>query len=318
MDFTFNTAEQKQKETDFNLAEIGSATEIPESYFTEYTGEIYHQRKIPACGAHAGVYVKNIQEGRNHSPSYLWKRIKQVDGFPPEAGTSMEGIFKALAKYGACSLDLLANDTTVSLDTYTNPAVLTQEMDKDALNSRIGAYAYDWSPTFESLKRYIYQYKVILVRIEISADWWTPSWKGKDILPLKKKFNGQGGHFVVLTGYDKDTIYGINSFGATWGNNGFLSFKEDYMPRITYIGTCFDYKEKAPYVFTRTLKYGMKGTDVGVLQTILRDKGFLPSTHKVTQNFLGKTLIAVQKFQTKKGLVADGIVGKLTIAELVK
>jgi hypothetical protein len=310
--------DQKQKETDFDLRQLASATPLPEAYKTPYSGEIYHQHKLPACGAHAGTYVKNIQEGRNHSPSYLWKRIKQVDGFPPEAGTSMEGIFKALKQYGVCSLDLLKNNTLDTLEKYTDAKLLTKAMDEDALKSRIGAYGYVWNPTFEQIKRNIFDFKVIIMRVEISADWWTPSWLGKDILPLKKKFAGQGGHFVVGTWFDKDTIGGLNEWGVTWGDNGTFYFKGDYVGRVTYIGTCFDYTEKAPYIFKRTLKRGMTGTDVGVLQQILKDKGYLPATHKITQNFLDKTLAAVKKFQADKKLVADGIVGKLTIAELTK
>lgn len=303
---------QERKESDFDLNQIGSATEIPESYNTPYTGTIYHQRKIPACGSHTGAYVKNIHEGKDHSPAYLWKRIKQLDGYPPEAGTSMEGIFKALQKYGVCELSLMPNDTTVSIAKYTDPSTITPEMDKNAATSRIGAYGYDWEPTFDKIKRYIYQFKVVLVRIEISADWWKPSWKGKDILPLKKNYDGQGGHFVVLTGYDKDKIYGINMWSKDWGNNGFLEFTEDYMSRITYTGTCFDIVEQAPTIFTRTLKVGMKGTDVGVLQQILKDKGYFPKTQKITSYFGGITFGAVLQFQKDNGLIEDGIVGKLT------
>jgi len=109
----------------------------------------------------------------------------------------MEGIFKALQKYGVCELSLMPNDTTVDLKTYTDPSVITKAIDDNASKSRIGAYAYDWKPTFESIKKAICDFKVVLARIEISADWWSPSWKAKDILPLKTKFAGQGGHFVV-------------------------------------------------------------------------------------------------------------------------
>ena len=62
----------------------------------------------------------------------------------------------------------------------------------------------------------------------------------------------------------------------------------------------------------------MKGTDVGVLQQILKDKGYFPTSQSITSNFLGKTLFAVQKFQKDNGLIADGIVGTKTQAVLVK
>lgn len=311
--------EQKQKETDFELASMGavtSPTELPETFSTPYKGIIYHQHKTPSCGAHAGVYVKNIQEARDHSPAYLWKRIKQIDGFAPEDGTTMECIFRALKQFGVCSIDLLANNTKDSLEVYTDPSVITKEMDDDAAKSKIGVYAYTWNPTFEQIKRAIFDYKVIIMRIEISADWWTPSWKGKDILPLKKNFPGQGGHFVVATGYTKDTIEGLNEWGITWGNDGRFYFKEDYIGRVTYIGTCVDYTDKEKFNFTRTLRVGMKGTDVGVLQQILKDKGFFPKTQSVTSYFGAITFKSVKEFQKANGLTVDGIVGKNTIKAL--
>jgi len=315
----FGVVDQKQKESDFDLSQLGSAVEIPESYNTPYSLEVTHQRKIPACGSHAGTHLKNIQEGKNHSPAYLWKRIKQVDGYeklPPDIGTSMEGIFKALAKFGVCEDKLLPNDTTQSITDYTDPSVITKEMDDNALNYRIGAYAYNWKPTFESLKKDIYLYKAIIVRVEITPDWWTPSWKAKDIFPLKKKRANQGGHFVVLTGYDKDTIYGINSWGDTWGDKGFFYFNEDYMSQVTYYGTCFDYTDKIPYIFTRTLKVGSKGTDVGILQKILKEKGYFPASQSITGFFGRITENAVKAFQKANNLQADGIVGKMTREKL--
>jgi hypothetical protein len=315
--FIFGVVDQTQKKTDFDLGAISSADPLPKQYRTEYKGTIYHQHKTPSCGAHAGVYVKNIQENRDHSPAYLWKRIKQIDGVPPTDGTSMEGIFKALQKFGVCGLEYLENDTEQSLEAYTDPRVLTPTMDADALKSRIGAYAYIWNPTMDQLKRAIYDFKVVLMRIEISADWWNPSWKAKDILPLKTRFPGQGGHFVVATGYDGDMIEGLNEWGITWGDNGKLYFNSDYIGRVTYIGTCFDYVEKAPYIFTRVLSFGSRGTDVGILQQALKAKGYLTPDQQITSYFGIKTMMAVRRFQKDYGLVVDGKVGSKTVAKLM-
>ena len=310
--------DQQQKESDFELGALATAEPIPESYMTPYTGEIEHQHKIPCCGANAGDYIKNIQEKRRHSPAYLWKAIKLVDGFPPQDGTTMDAIFKVLQKRGICDFSLLPNDATVSLQEYTDPKKLTPEMDVDALNSRIGAYAFQWRPTFENLKRAIYENKAVLILLRIGQEWWTPSWREADILPLKAKTPATSGHFVVAIGYDKEYIYFLNGWGKTWGRNGIGYFGEDYMSRCDQMGTCFDYTEKAPYVFKRTMKVGMKGTDVGVLQQILKDKGYFPSTQKITSYFGSITKESVETFQKEHALVADGIVGKLTQAALIK
>jgi peptidoglycan hydrolase-like protein with peptidoglycan-binding domain len=58
----------------------------------------------------------------------------------------------------------------------------------------------------------------------------------------------------------------------------------------------------------------MKGVRVQALQAKLLTLGYDPGT--ADGLFGAKTKAAVQKFQTDKGLVADGIVGPLTQAAL--
>jgi peptidoglycan hydrolase-like protein with peptidoglycan-binding domain len=62
------------------------------------------------------------------------------------------------------------------------------------------------------------------------------------------------------------------------------------------------------------LRQGMKGLRVQALQAKLLVLGYDPGT--ADGLFGAKTKAAVQKFQTDKGLVADGIVGPLTQAAL--
>ena len=63
-----------------------------------------------------------------------------------------------------------------------------------------------------------------------------------------------------------------------------------------------------PYVFTKLLRYGMRGFDVKQLQLKLK----VPADSV----FGNITLKAVKAFQTTHGLVVDGIVGKATNAIL--
>jgi peptidoglycan hydrolase-like protein with peptidoglycan-binding domain len=63
-----------------------------------------------------------------------------------------------------------------------------------------------------------------------------------------------------------------------------------------------------------TLRQGMKGLRVQALQAKLIALGYDPGT--ADGLFGARTKAAVQKFQTDKGLVADGIVGPLTQAAL--
>jgi putative chitinase len=63
-----------------------------------------------------------------------------------------------------------------------------------------------------------------------------------------------------------------------------------------------------------TLKEGMKGQDVELLQQRLKDLGFNPGN--IDGDFGRGTEAAVINFQRSKGLIADGIVGPITLGAL--
>ncbi len=69
-------------------------------------------------------------------------------------------------------------------------------------------------------------------------------------------------------------------------------------------------------MFTRTLKNGMSGEDVKVLQTLLNSNP--KYSVAITGTFDESTLSAVKLFQKDNGLTADGIVGKMTTNALSK
>ncbi|MGI6189492.1 MAG: LysM peptidoglycan-binding domain-containing protein [Clostridiales bacterium] len=67
----------------------------------------------------------------------------------------------------------------------------------------------------------------------------------------------------------------------------------------------------ATYRLTRTLRIGMRGEDVSVVQQLLKDQGYF-TYHQITGYFGTITEAAVKAFQKANGLVADGIVGPVT------
>ena len=70
-----------------------------------------------------------------------------------------------------------------------------------------------------------------------------------------------------------------------------------------------------PLFGVRTLKRGMVGFDVSVLQYLLAKRGLPPRS--LNSNFGTLTEELVRKFQRRAGLVPDGIVGKATRAALL-
>jgi LysM repeat protein len=70
-----------------------------------------------------------------------------------------------------------------------------------------------------------------------------------------------------------------------------------------------------PLFGVRTIKRGMVGYDVSVLQFLLAKNGLPPT--RLNSNFGPVTEKLVRKFQRRKGLPVDGVVGKLTRAALL-
>lgn len=318
IDYTnLGAVEREQTQSDLLLGSFTTPAPIPDVFMPEYNMAIEMQGKIPACGSHAGAYLKNIQEiiqtgeMKRFSPLYLWKRIKLIDNFPPESGTDMLSIFKTLQKNGVCDFSLTGNDVTQGLAQYTDPSTITPEMDSNALTNRIGTYAFSWNPSFDDIKRAIYQHKVVLLLFRIGPELWVPSWSGKDILPLKPNIPSTSGHFMIATGYNEDYIFGLNEWSDKWGDKGGYYFGRDYASRVVQMGTAVDFSK---YVFSETLRYGMRGEGVSALQKVLKDKGYF--TYSITGYFGSITKAALQGFQKDHSLDADGIAGPKTIAVL--
>jgi LysM repeat protein len=70
-----------------------------------------------------------------------------------------------------------------------------------------------------------------------------------------------------------------------------------------------------PLFGVRTLKRGMVGYDVSVLQFLLARNGLPPT--RLNSNFGPATEKLVRRFQRRKGLPVDGVVGKVTRAALL-
>lgn len=313
-EINFGGIEREPQASDFHLGSFTPDQMIPETFMPEYPITVEMQKKIPDCGANAGVYLKELLHGGDRlSVEFLWNAIKQIDNVPPENGTTLDCIMKALNKTGACNFALLPTNSDQTLADFTNPAKLTSERLIDAQNRRIGAYAFQFNPTFFDLKKAIYTHKAVIILVRVGAELWTPNWK--DCLPLDpNKAPITSGHFMVATGYDKDFIYGYNEWSEAWGNNGMFKFGENYMPRVVEIGTAVDLMNT--FKFTQHLSIGMTNTDVGVLQKMLKSLGLFPATQSVTSFFGSITLQAVKDFQTKNGIPATGFVGDLTLQAL--
>lgn len=137
-------------------------------------------------------------------------------------------------------------------------------------------------------------------------------------------FSGSWNHWVYVGKVKKingKKYFGIlNSWGGEVGDNGWQWLSEDYInhtinnsPVIWAVWTLVARTNEptATTPLTKTLRYGTTDPEVKILQGLLKKDNDFPNIN-TTEYFGLATLGAVKSFQTKRGLVADGIVGPLT------
>jgi hypothetical protein len=296
---------------DYTPELLGSAVPPPQT-FQSPVSTIYMQGTYGTCGAHAGAQIANVLTGIVSSPKYLWKRIKQIDGFGLNDGTDMRSIFKVLQTNGVCELSLMDDSLEQTIQQYSDPGEITPNEDVNAATHKIGAYGFIDNPTVAQIKQSIATYGVVILLVDCGDGWWLPSW-GPQNNPLHVG-NFVGHHFIAATGYGMILIDGPNSWSTLWGDKGMFNFDSTYIPHVIELGFATLPTATPQFTFNNNLSFGMfNSPDVHALQVRL---GMNPAYQ--TGNFLGKTLFAVMSYQPKNGITPTGFVGPLTRAILNK
>lgn len=228
---------------------------FPDSIMNEaaFAAPILYQGQRPACGAHAGTFMKALlgrTDGSNpteyDTPRYLWANMKR-DGSSPSEGVTMDNIFKTLQKYGADTFEPLENNVTYDDIDYANIKFITVPMVTAGQKNLIASYAYPQDISFNGIKQTIANFGHALLLIEVNDRFWTAangvtSWAEKDILPLappSSAFPVISAHFILAHSYDANRIYFANSFGTGWGmtaHPGHGYFGPEYVPQVVEIG----------------------------------------------------------------------------------
>lgn len=299
---------RKKDTRDYKPQALGMGAPYPDTFSTPVTN-IYMQGTYGTCGAHAGAALMNALKGIVSSPKYLWKRIKQIDGFPLDGGTDMRSIFKALQTWGICALAVMDNSLEQDIQHYSDPSEITPGIDANAANNKIGSYGFIDNPTMEQIKQAIYTYKAVVLLVDCGDGWWLPSWG-----PLNNPLhlgNFVGHHFVVATQYGLTIIDGPNSWSTLWGDRGMFNFDSTYIPHVLELGFA-TLPSTVSYQFNNNLYFGMRNNpDVHALQVKLG----MP-TELQTGNFFWNTLLMVMGYQQANGITPTGFVGPITRAKL--
>lgn len=140
--------------------------------------------------------------------------------------------------------------------------------------------------------------------------------------------NSSRQHVGMYCGNGKEVEALINEFGdIVNGNPGDQTGGEfTIRPYQTFWLKAYRYKDAtdggSDFMYTvKQIKSGSQGNDVYLMQAVLRGRGYKDQNGKALELdgvFGPKTDYAVRQFQTKNGLVVDGICGPNTWGKLLK
>lgn len=242
--------EQPYNYRDIQLGRIQKPVEIPEELIPDYSSvPKYFQGQQPACSSHAGTFGITLNEYLENgyvsplSPRYMWRKIKDIDGYPLHLGSDLRSILKVMASEATCSNMLLPNEINKPLDIYSNPTII-DAMRYDAQPRIVASYAFLDDISFDGVKQAIFKNKFAILLIHCDEGFFgttTPTF-------TSKKY----GHFVVAIGYTKNGIIIVDSTEEdTLKSTKFMDKK--YVDFIRQGGTVVDIPNEQVKELTRKI-----------------------------------------------------------------
>ena len=198
------------KPTDFDLGMAFTDNVLENVYMPDMKWfKRHYQGRQPACSGFSGSHLAQMLQHNDPtaeqvelSPAFFWKKIKAIDGFPIESGSSSQAIFKVLAsrgvaRYGSVSEDITQDDISFAFDNST------EEVTEEAHKRICGSYGFKARPSFYDIKQAInLKGGAILLLRGDNGFWGTkyPTFAKRD-----------WGHFVVAWGWSENGIWIVDS-----------------------------------------------------------------------------------------------------------
>ena len=170
-----------------------------ELILTGYCVPVDDQGRLPWCAAYSAAnYAENILWRKNGyheeiAPAPLYAHAKSIDGDPDGDGTYLE-----------CTLDALLEK---------------KYFDRSVCKVRtIGGNRFGNGNPLADVKYAIHRYGVCMAGFDITDEWYAP----KDGIVRGLAGKPQGGHAVLIVGYDRDGVVIQNSWGRDYAHDGFV------------------------------------------------------------------------------------------------
>lgn len=193
--------------------------------------KIYDQGDEGACTGFGMAAVVNLlmkTHGKSliASPRFLYENAKRYDEWKGEEyeGSSIRGAMKGFMKHGVCTWDRLPYKPKEHFTRLPERAL------EDAIEHPLGAYFRVTTSSVNDMQSALAEAGTLLASANVHAGWDKPVKPSRGLARIEwsPDVPTDGGHAFALVGYTKDGFIVQNSWGASWGSDGFavLSYED--------------------------------------------------------------------------------------------
>jgi C1A family cysteine protease len=175
------------------------------------------------------VEAGKLSEQQLLSPRFVWMASKETDAynvrpqtFIEEAGTTLKAAMDVIRKYGC----VLEEDLPFAIDTHMYKGPERGFYAK--ASTRKAANYFNLALNFNEWKSWLANHGPILAGLNVD-DTWDDAAKTQGKLDKYKAKTAYGGHAVAIVGYSGDRFIIRNSWGTSWGDQGFAYASTDYV-----------------------------------------------------------------------------------------
>jgi len=203
---------------------------------------VISQGKQGSCAAQTGACIKEWQERKDAKlDEYMSAQFiyNSREDFPNGSGMYGRNVMEILQGKGCC------REMVFPYDKSNENTPVSKEAIKDAENYKIKSYAQ--INTIDGVRIALYKNGPCYIAFPCynhSPEFWKPTKKGDEII---------GGHAVSIIGYNKDGFIIRNSWGSSWGNNGYTIYKYTDFGCHWEIWTTIDDNSPIPDSIDRTI-----------------------------------------------------------------
>jgi len=170
---------------------------------------------------------KDHRRGRiyDFSEEWIYQHCKKIDGIPQSEGTTIRAAMKVIQKIGVPpehAWPYMPTKQQAKLTKCASWAPMTAYWHKGGYYFRVN--------TLDELKTTLFEYGPVVGGAWVTDNFFNPADGIVDISSNQRKY---GGHAIALTGYNDKTglIQFKNSWGTSWGKNGYGLMTYEYYER---------------------------------------------------------------------------------------